>query len=191
MNLVYKDGKGNNEAVVYEGASANGLRHIIRRKDGTKIMVPDCNLEHLHQMSLSNLPSTPLDYCKEVGKSVLFNKNWWVGITGSIIFHLGISLCLQQWGSCQNGYLNVKTNCHFVLPVNLAVHCEPVPRQCSRQWYRVSYQGWLQPSRSCVCSPTIGDQLAIDPFTKVIKHLASMGADSHGLIAVHTTTEDL
>ena len=30
MNLVYKDGKGNNEAVVYEGESANGLNHTIR-----------------------------------------------------------------------------------------------------------------------------------------------------------------
>ena len=29
MNLVYKDGKGNNEAVVYNGESANGLNHIV------------------------------------------------------------------------------------------------------------------------------------------------------------------
>ena len=70
MNLDYKDGKGNNEAVVYEGESANGLLHIIRRKTGAKLVVPDSNLEHLHQISLSNLPSTPLDYCKEVGKGL-------------------------------------------------------------------------------------------------------------------------
>ena len=70
MNLVYKDGKGNSEAVVYEGESANGLNHIIRRKDGTKLLVPDSNLELLHQMSLSNLPQTPLDYCREVGKGL-------------------------------------------------------------------------------------------------------------------------
>jgi len=70
MSLVYKDGEGNNEAVVYEGASPDGMTHTIRKKDGTKIAVHDSNLQFLLQPDLSNLPSTPLDYCKEVGKGL-------------------------------------------------------------------------------------------------------------------------
>ena len=67
MNLVYKDGQGNNEAVVYEGASADGLSHTIRRANGTRLSVPDSNLAFLQQMGMHNIPSTPLEYCKKVG----------------------------------------------------------------------------------------------------------------------------
>ncbi len=41
MNLLYKDGQGNNEAVVYEGDTLNG-KHIVRRKDGTKLYLHIC-----------------------------------------------------------------------------------------------------------------------------------------------------
>jgi len=69
MNLLYKDGQGNNEAVVYEGDTLNG-KHIVRRKDGTKLHVHSCHLAFLNQMDMGNIPSTPLDYCKEVGQGL-------------------------------------------------------------------------------------------------------------------------
>ena len=56
MDLVYFDGKGNNLAVVYEGASANGLLHTIRLEDGTKLDVHDSNLQLLDQPYFSNIP---------------------------------------------------------------------------------------------------------------------------------------
>jgi len=67
MNLVYNDSQGNNEAVVYEGASAEGLSHTIRRKNGTRLSVPDSNLAFLQQRGMHNIPSTPLEYCKKIG----------------------------------------------------------------------------------------------------------------------------
>ena len=70
MNLIYRDGTGNHEPVVYEGASTDGLTYTIRRKDGTKLLVNDRNLSFLNQINVTNLPSTPLDYCKEVGKGI-------------------------------------------------------------------------------------------------------------------------
>ena len=70
MNLVYRDGTGHAEAVVYEGVSTDGLTHSIRHKDRTVSLVHDSNLSFLQQMSMSNIPSTPLDYCKEVGTGI-------------------------------------------------------------------------------------------------------------------------
>ena len=66
MNLVYNYGKCGNEAVVYEGASADVLVHTFRWKDGSKKMVHDSNLCLLDQLDLSNIPSTPLNYRNEV-----------------------------------------------------------------------------------------------------------------------------
>ena len=124
MNLVYKDGKGNNEAVVYEGESANGLNHTIRWNDRPKLLVSDSNLEHLHQMSLSNPPQTPLDYCREVGKgltkeeakrlsgprtliknnllthNVINTKDSW-GIT-SDMWHFANKIHIHAWGQHWN-----------------------------------------------------------------------------------------
>ena len=67
MNLVYCDGAGNVEPVVYKGVNTNGLDHIVRCKDGTTIQVHDSNISFLNQIDMTNIPSTPLDYCKEVG----------------------------------------------------------------------------------------------------------------------------
>jgi len=67
MNLVYNDSQGTNEAVVYKGASADGLSHTIGHNNDTRLSVPDNNLTFLQQMGMHNIPSTPLEYCKEVG----------------------------------------------------------------------------------------------------------------------------
>ena len=49
MNILYFCGNEENETVVYEGASADGLLHTICLKDNTKISVYDSNLQLLDQ----------------------------------------------------------------------------------------------------------------------------------------------
>lgn len=74
MSLSYYDGQGNAEMVVYEGASPDGMTHIVWRKDGSKLQVHDSYLRLKLQPDLSNLPSTPLDYCKEVGTGLTLEE---------------------------------------------------------------------------------------------------------------------
>eukprot|EP00957_Ditylum_brightwellii_P015263 1149997-Ditylum_brightwellii.AAC.1 len=66
MNLVYQDGKGNDITVVYEGASAVKLTHMVRLQNGTKMDVHDSNFQLLDQPDFSNIPKTPLDFRNEV-----------------------------------------------------------------------------------------------------------------------------
>ena len=70
MDLVYRDGKGNNVTAVYEGASADNLTHTVRLQDGTRLDVHDSNLQLLDQPDFSNIPKTPLDYRNEVGHGI-------------------------------------------------------------------------------------------------------------------------
>ena len=74
MNLLYCCGNKENETVVYEGSSADGLLHTIRMKDNTKLSVYDRNLQLLDQHSFSNMPNTPLDYRKEVGTGLTLDE---------------------------------------------------------------------------------------------------------------------
>ena len=67
---MYRDGKGNNVAVVYEGASADNLTHTICQGDGTKLQVHDSNLHLINQPDFENIPKTPLDYRNEVGQGL-------------------------------------------------------------------------------------------------------------------------
>ena len=49
---------------------SDGLTHTVRRQDGTRLQVHDAHLCLKLQADLSNIPKTPLDYCKEVGKGI-------------------------------------------------------------------------------------------------------------------------
>ena len=69
-NIYYKDGFGNNETVVYEGESADGHFHTVRKEDGTKVVTPASHLRDMDQPDLCNIPSTPLEYCQEIGKGL-------------------------------------------------------------------------------------------------------------------------
>ena len=71
MELRCKDGSGSNDPVVYEGATNDGLMHRVRKDDGTTIEVDESQLLQCHQPDLTNLPSTPLDYQKEVNEGYL------------------------------------------------------------------------------------------------------------------------
>ena len=70
MSLSFYDGRGNSEMVIYKGVMHDGLTHTIRRKDGTWLHVHDTHLRLKLQADLSNIPKTPLDYCKEVGQGI-------------------------------------------------------------------------------------------------------------------------
>ena len=74
MNLVCKDGKGGNEAVVYERASADVLVHMIRRKDESKSMVHDSNLRLIDHLYLLNIPSTSFYHRNEVEKCLSYEE---------------------------------------------------------------------------------------------------------------------
>ena len=70
MSLSFYDGCGNSEMVVYEGVMPDGLTHTVRRKDGTRLHVHDAHLRLKLQADISNIPKTPLDYCKEVRQGI-------------------------------------------------------------------------------------------------------------------------
>ena len=70
MSLVFADGTGKNETVVYEGVMPDGLTHTVRRQDGTRLNVHDAHLRLKLQADLSNIPRTPLFFCKEIGKGI-------------------------------------------------------------------------------------------------------------------------
>jgi len=70
MSLSFYDGRGNSEMVIYEEVMPDGLTHTVRREDGTRQHVHDAHLRLKLQAHLSNIPKTPLDYCKEVGQGI-------------------------------------------------------------------------------------------------------------------------
>jgi hypothetical protein len=58
---------GQAETVVYKGVMPDGLTRTVRRQDGTRLNVHDAHLCLMMQANSTNIPRTPLDYCKEVG----------------------------------------------------------------------------------------------------------------------------
>jgi hypothetical protein len=67
MIIIFKDGTEKSEHVVYKGSTANGLKHIIRRIDGSQSNIDQSHLSFTNQIGFENIPQMPLDYCKEVG----------------------------------------------------------------------------------------------------------------------------
>jgi hypothetical protein len=70
MSLSFHDGRGNSEVVVYKGVLPDGLTHTVRWKNETRLQVHDAHLCLKLQANLSNIPKTPLNYCKDVGKGI-------------------------------------------------------------------------------------------------------------------------
>eukprot|EP00956_Cyclotella_meneghiniana_P008619 scaffold11745_cov39-Cyclotella_meneghiniana.AAC.3 len=66
MELSYKDDVGNCAPVVYEGRTNRGNMHEVKQADGTTITVDESQLLKLHQPGLTNVPTKPLDYQKEI-----------------------------------------------------------------------------------------------------------------------------
>ncbi len=67
MNIIFKDGTRKSKYVVYKGATANGLKHVIRCIDGSQSNVNQSHLSFTNQFGFENIPQMPLNYCKEVG----------------------------------------------------------------------------------------------------------------------------
>ena len=70
QDILYTDDVGNQERVVYKGATPDGQWHTLRKKDTLKIVSPSSNVKFLEQPDFGNLPSTPLDYCREVSVGI-------------------------------------------------------------------------------------------------------------------------
>ena len=69
-SVLFKPGKGRPERVVYEGASADGLHHFIRHKDGRQTLTTSPHLCLTNQADLTTLPKSPQYYCQDVGKGL-------------------------------------------------------------------------------------------------------------------------
>ena len=67
---MYSSSLGQKKHVVYKGVEHDGLKHIIRHKDGSRSLVNQTYLLLIDQIGFDNLPSTPLKYCNEVGKGI-------------------------------------------------------------------------------------------------------------------------
>ncbi len=61
MNIIVKDGTGKSEHVVYKGVTANGLKHVLRRIDGSGSNVDQSHLSFTNQIGFENIPQTQLD----------------------------------------------------------------------------------------------------------------------------------
>jgi hypothetical protein len=62
QNALYTNIAGNQERVVYKGATPDGLWHTLCKQDPSKIVIPSSNLCFLDQPDFSSIPSTPLEY---------------------------------------------------------------------------------------------------------------------------------
>ncbi len=69
INIIFKDGTGKSEHVVYKGATASRLKHVIRRIDGSKSHIDQSHLSLINQIGCENIHQTPLNYCLGIGIS--------------------------------------------------------------------------------------------------------------------------
>ena len=73
QNLLYNRMVGKelkSDSVIYEGVDASGKNHLIRFKDGDRRAVHDSTLVAELQPSFNNIPSSPMDFQREIGLGV-------------------------------------------------------------------------------------------------------------------------
>jgi hypothetical protein len=70
MSPTFLDGAGKEEMVVYKGVMSDGLTHTVRWHDGTRLNVHNAHLCLKLHADLSNIPRTPLNYCRKVGRGI-------------------------------------------------------------------------------------------------------------------------
>jgi hypothetical protein len=145
MSLTFPDGVGKEETVVYKGVMPDGLAHTLRWRDGTRLDVLDAHPHLKLQADLSNIPRTPLDYCRKVGRGISKEE-------AEALVHPQISTPLQQelmdWHHClyhlsfsklfrlaEKGYLSknllkCKGSLSLCIPCKFgAAHCHPWQRR--------------------------------------------------------------
>jgi hypothetical protein len=64
MNNILKDGTGKYEHVFYKGATANGLKHVIRRIAGSQSNVDQSHLSFTNRIGFENIPQRYLIIAK-------------------------------------------------------------------------------------------------------------------------------
>ncbi len=84
MNIILKDGTGKSKHVVYERATANRLKYVIRCIEGSQSNIDQSHLSFTNQIGFEIIPKAPLNYYKEVG----------IGITQKQAQRLA---CPQAW----------------------------------------------------------------------------------------------
>ncbi len=78
MNIIFKDGTRKSNHFVYKGATANGLKHVIRCYDGSWSNIDQSHLSFTNQIGFEYIPQTPLNYCKEVGIGITQEQAQWL-----------------------------------------------------------------------------------------------------------------
>jgi hypothetical protein len=66
QDVLYMDGEDNQKHMVYKGATPDGQWHTIRRSNYSNLVTTGSHLRFLEQPDFTNIPSTPLDYCRKV-----------------------------------------------------------------------------------------------------------------------------
>jgi hypothetical protein len=62
QDVLFLDGEGVQEQMVYKGATPDGQWQTLQKRDGSKDVTLGSYVRLLDQPSFSNIPSTPLDY---------------------------------------------------------------------------------------------------------------------------------
>ncbi len=135
--------------VVYKGVMPDGFTHAVQRQDGTRQNNHNAHLCLKMQVDLGNIPCTPLDYCKEVGKGITkeeaenlaqprikhhSNKNWWTGIIACITFLFPRSFVLQRRVIYQRACLNAKERFPSASHANLGLLDSVLGAHVARPW---------------------------------------------------------
>ncbi len=66
QDVLYTDGEGNQERVVYKGATPDGQWHTLQRRNTLKLVFPGSHLCFLKQPDFTNIPLIPLNYHRKV-----------------------------------------------------------------------------------------------------------------------------
>ncbi len=65
MNIILINGDGKSKNIVWDGATANGLKHVIRHVDGTQSHVDQSYLSLLNQIGLKKIQKCRLIIAKK------------------------------------------------------------------------------------------------------------------------------
>ncbi len=55
MNIIFKDGTGKSKHVINKGATANGLKHVVRCIDSSQSNVDQSHLPFTYQIGFENI----------------------------------------------------------------------------------------------------------------------------------------
>ena len=139
MSLSFYDRTGQAETVVCKGVMPDGLTFTVWRQDGTRLNVHNAHLCLKMQADLTNIPHTPLDYCKEVGKGISKEEAEALACPRILspvqqelmdwhhhLYHVSFPKMfrLAEKGICQRVYSNARVHYPFALCASLGLHID-------------------------------------------------------------------